>query len=118
VTFGLSMDYEVFLLTRIREFHAAGMDNETAVGEGLAASAGVITAAALIMVGVFAAFAIFGAPSLKETGIGLAVAILVDATVTRLVLVPATMRLLGEWNWWLPRPLERMFGRAHVPATR
>lgn len=118
VTFGLSMDYEVFLLTRIREFHSAGMDNETAVGEGLAASAGVITAAALIMVGVFAAFAIFGAPSLKETGIGLAVAILVDATVTRLVLVPATMRLLGEWNWWLPRPLERMFDRAHVPATR
>jgi RND superfamily putative drug exporter len=118
VTFGLSMDYEVFLLTRIREFHSAGMDNETAVGEGLAASAGVITAAALIMVGVFAAFAIFGAPSLKETGVGLAVAILVDATVTRLVIVPATMRLLGEWNWWLPRPLERIFDRAHVPATR
>jgi uncharacterized membrane protein YdfJ with MMPL/SSD domain len=116
VTFGLSMDYEVFLLTRIREFHDAGVDNEAAVGEGLAASAGVITAAALIMVGVFSAFAIFGAPSLKETGVGLAVAILVDATVTRLLIVPATMRLLGEWNWWLPRPLERVFGRAHTSA--
>jgi RND superfamily putative drug exporter len=118
VTFGLSMDYEVFLLTRIREFHAEGIGNEAAVGEGLAASARVITAAALIMVGVFAAFAIFGAPSLKETGVGLAVAILVDATITRLVIVPATMRLLGEWNWWLPRPLERVFDRAHISATR
>lgn len=118
VTFGLSMDYEVFLLTRIREFYAQGIGNEAAVGEGLAASARVITAAALIMVGVFSAFAIFGAPSLKETGVGLAVAIFVDATVTRLVIVPATMRLLGEWNWWLPRPLERLFDRAHVPTTK
>jgi RND superfamily putative drug exporter len=116
VTFGLSMDYEVFLLTRIREFHAKGIGNEAAVGEGLAASARVITAAALIMVGVFGAFAIFGAPSLKETGIGLAVAIFVDATITRLVLVPATMRLLGEWNWWLPRPLERLFDHARAPV--
>jgi uncharacterized membrane protein YdfJ with MMPL/SSD domain len=118
VTFGLSMDYEVFLLTRIREFHAKGIGNEAAVGEGLAASARVITAAALIMVGVFAAFAIFGAASLKETGVGLAVAILVDATITRLVIVPATMRLLGEWNWWLPGRIERAFDRAHVPAAR
>jgi RND superfamily putative drug exporter len=117
VTFGLSMDYEVFLLTRIREFYATGIGNEAAVGEGLAASARVITAAALIMVGVFAAFAIFGAASLKETGVGLAVAIFVDATVTRLVLVPATMRLLGDWNWWLPRRVERLLDRAHVPAT-
>jgi RND superfamily putative drug exporter len=117
VTFGLSMDYEVFLLTRIREFYATGIGNEAAVGEGLAASARVITAAALIMVGVFAAFAIFGAASLKETGVGLAVAIFVDATITRLVLVPATMRLLGDWNWWLPRRVERLLDRAHVPAT-
>jgi uncharacterized membrane protein YdfJ with MMPL/SSD domain len=117
VTFGLSMDYEVFLLTRIREFYATGIGNERAVGEGLAASARVITAAALIMVGVFGAFAIFGAPSLKETGVGLAVAIFVDATITRLVIVPATMRLLGDWNWWLPRPLERLLNRAHVPAA-
>ena len=117
VTFGLSMDYEVFLLTRIREFYATGIGNEAAVGEGLAASARVITAAALIMVGVFGAFAIFGSASLKETGVGLAVAIFVDATVTRLVIVPATMRLLGDWNWWLPRRVERLLDRAHVPAT-
>ncbi|HEU4450934.1 MAG TPA: MMPL family transporter [Gaiellaceae bacterium] len=101
-TFGLSMDYEVFLLTRIRERYQAGASNERAVAEGLAASARVITAAALIMVVVFGAFAIAGAPSLKELGLGLAVAIALDATVVRLVLVPATMRLLGEWNWWLP----------------
>ena len=69
------------------------------------------------MVGVFGAFAIFGAPSLKETGVGLAVAIFVDATITRLVLVPATMRLLGDWNWWLPQPVERLLNRAHVPAA-
>jgi uncharacterized membrane protein YdfJ with MMPL/SSD domain len=100
VTFGLSMDYEVFLLTRIRERYAAGVGNERAVGEGLAASARVITAAALIMVAVFAAFAIAAAPSLKELGVGLAVAIGLDATVVRLVIVPATMRLLGDWNWW------------------
>ena len=117
VTFGLSMDYEVFLLTRIREFYATGIGNEAAVGEGLAASARVITAAALIMVGVFGAFAIFGSASLKETGVGLAVAIFIDATLTRLVIVPATMRLLGDWNWWLPRRVERLLDRAHVPAT-
>jgi RND superfamily putative drug exporter len=104
VTFGLSMDYEVFLLTRIRERYAAGAGNERAVGEGLAASARVITAAALIMVAVFAAFALAGAPSLKELGIGLAVAIGLDATIVRLVIVPATMRLLGDWNWYMPSP--------------
>jgi RND superfamily putative drug exporter len=101
-TFGLSMDYEVFLLTRIRERYESGVSNEQAVAEGLAASGRVITAAALIMVVVFGAFAIAGAPSLKELGLGLAVAIALDATVVRLILVPATMRLLGEWNWWLP----------------
>ena len=69
------------------------------------------------MVGVFGAFSIFGAPSLKETGVGLAVAIFVDATITRLVLVPATMRLLGDWNWWLPRPVERLLNRAQVPTA-
>ncbi|HZB22990.1 MAG TPA: MMPL family transporter, partial [Gaiellaceae bacterium] len=102
ITFGLSMDYEVFLLTRIRERYLATGDNERAVGEGLARSGRTITAAALIMVAVFGSFGIAGATSLKELGIGLAVAIAVDATVVRLVLVPAAMRLLGEWNWWLP----------------
>ncbi|HEV3407901.1 MAG TPA: MMPL family transporter [Gaiellaceae bacterium] len=108
VTFGLSMDYEVFLLTRIRERYGVHGDNERAVAEGLASSARVITAAALIMAAVFGAFTIAGATSIKQLGVGLAVAILLDATVVRLVLVPATMRLLGDWNWWLPRPLARL----------
>jgi uncharacterized membrane protein YdfJ with MMPL/SSD domain len=112
ITFGLSMDYEVFLLTRIRERYLAGATNEQAVAEGLAASARTITAAALVMVVVFGAFALAGAPSIKAFGVGLSVAILVDATIVRLVLVPATMRLLGEWNWWLPRPLARIL---HTP---
>ena len=117
VTFGLSMDYEIFLLTRIRERYAAGADNQRAVAEGLAGSARVITAAALIMAAVFGAFVIAGAPSIKELGVGLAVAILLDATVVRLVLVPATMRLLGDWNWWLPRPLARVLPPVvHEPA--
>jgi uncharacterized membrane protein YdfJ with MMPL/SSD domain len=112
-TFGLSMDYEVFLLTRIRERYATGISNERAVAEGLAASARVITAAALIMVAVFGAFAIAGAPSLKELGLGLAVAIALDATLVRLVIVPATMRLLGTWNWWFPgRILPQWSGKA------
>jgi uncharacterized membrane protein YdfJ with MMPL/SSD domain len=108
VTFGLSMDYEVFLLTRIRERWLAHGDNERAVAEGLVGSARIITSAAAVMVAVFAAFAVAGAPSLKELGVGLAVAILLDATLVRLVVVPAAMRLLGDWNWWLPRPLERV----------
>ena len=115
-TFGLSMDYEVFLLTRIRERYAAGATNERAVAEGLAASARVITAAALIMVVVFGAFVIAGAPSLKELGLGLAVAVALDATVVRLVVVPATMRLLGDWNWWLPGRLARLPHRPEVAS--
>jgi RND superfamily putative drug exporter len=108
VTFGLSMDYEVFLLTRIRERWLAHGDNERAVAEGLVQSARIITSAALVMVAVFGAFAVAGAPSLKELGVGLAVAIFLDATLVRLVIVPAAMQLLGEWNWWLPRPLARL----------
>jgi RND superfamily putative drug exporter len=103
VTFGLSMDYEVFLLTRIRERWTVHRDNERAVSEGLVASARTITSAAAVMVAVFAAFAVAGAPSLKELGVGLAVAVFVDATLVRLVIVPAAMRLLGPWNWWAPR---------------
>jgi uncharacterized membrane protein YdfJ with MMPL/SSD domain len=114
VTFGLSMDYEVFLLTRIRERWLAHGDNERAVAEGLVGSARIITSAAAVMVAVFAAFAVAGAPALKELGVGLAVAILLDASLVRLVIVPAAMRLLGDWNWWLPRPLERLLpARAH-----
>jgi RND superfamily putative drug exporter len=108
IVFGLSMDYEVFLLTRIRERYDATGDTTRAVSEGLAASARTISSAALIMVSVFAIFAFTGVPSVKEIGLGLAVAIALDATLVRLVLVPATMRIMGRWNWWLPRPLERV----------
>jgi uncharacterized membrane protein YdfJ with MMPL/SSD domain len=102
VTFGLSMDYEVFLLTRIRERWLVHGDNERAVAQGLVRSARTITSAAAVMVAVFASFAAAGPPVLKELGAGLGVAILLDATLVRLVIVPAAMRLLGPWNWWLP----------------
>jgi RND superfamily putative drug exporter len=108
VTFGLSMDYEVFLLTRIRERWLEHGDNERAVAEGLVRSARIITSAALVMVAVFFAFVVAGAPSLKELGTGLGVAILLDASIVRLLIVPAAMRLLGEWNWWMPAPLARL----------
>jgi RND superfamily putative drug exporter len=108
VTFGLSMDYEVFLLTRIRERYALHGRNDQAVAEGLVGSARIITSAALVMVAVFAAFAVAGAPSLRELGVGLAVAVGLDASLVRLVVVPATMRLLGNWNWWVPRRLAKL----------
>src|SRR5947208_15377528 len=107
ITFGLAMDYEVFLLSRIRERYEATGDNTRAVAEGLASSARTITSAAAIMTIVFASFVLTGVPAIKEIGLGLAVAIAVDATITRLVLVPSTMRLLGQWNWWLPGWLDR-----------
>ncbi|HEX8742362.1 MAG TPA: MMPL family transporter [Thermoleophilaceae bacterium] len=108
IVFGLSMDYEVFLLTRIRERYEATGDTERAVAEGLAGSARTITSAAAIMVAVFAVFAIAGVPSIKEIGLGLSVAIALDATLVRLVLVPATMEIMGRWNWWLPGWLDRI----------
>jgi uncharacterized membrane protein YdfJ with MMPL/SSD domain len=108
ITFGLSMDYEVFLLSRIKERYEQHGDNARAVAEGLEGSARIITSAAVIMVVVFGAFVLTGVPAIKEIGVGLAVAIAIDATITRLVLVPATMRLLGDWNWWLPGWLDRV----------
>jgi uncharacterized membrane protein YdfJ with MMPL/SSD domain len=117
IVFGLSMDYEVFLLTRIRERYDATGDTRTAVAEGLARSAATISSAALIMVAVFAVFAGTGVPSIKEIGLGLAVAIALDATLVRLVLVPATMEIMGEWNWWLPRPLARVLPEASFEAS-
>ena len=108
VVFGLSMDYEVFLLSRIKERYDAHGDNQRAVAEGLASSASVITSAALIMVCVFAVFVLTGVPSIKQLGLGNAVAIAIDATLVRLILVPAAMELLGEWNWWLPGWLDRL----------
>ena len=109
--FGLSMDYEVFLLSRIKEFHDSGMPNDEAVAAGLQRSGRIITSAALIIVIVFAGFAAGELLVIKETGIGLAVTVAVDATLVRLVLVPATMTLLGEWNWWAPGPLRRFHQR-------
>jgi putative drug exporter of the RND superfamily len=107
ILFGLSMDYEVFLLSRIREEYLAGGDTSRAVVEGLARTARVITAAAAIMVAVFGAFVLSDDVFLKLIGIGLAASVLIDATVVRMVLVPAVMQLLGERNWWLPRWLDR-----------
>jgi RND superfamily putative drug exporter len=107
VLFGLSMDYEVFLLSRIREEYLHRRDNTASVVEGIAATARVITSAALIMISVFAAFVLGEDPIIKMFGVGLATAVLIDATVVRVVLVPATMRLLGDWNWWLPAWLDR-----------
>jgi RND superfamily putative drug exporter len=109
--FGLSMDYEVFLLSRIREFRESGCDDREAVARGLRASAGTITSAALIMVSVFLVFSAVSSSAIQEIGVGLAVAIALDATLVRLVLVPATMGLLGEWNWWLPQALDRRLPR-------
>jgi uncharacterized membrane protein YdfJ with MMPL/SSD domain len=114
---GLSMGYEVFLLTRIKERYAATGDTRTAVAQGLAASAKTITSAALIMVAVFAVFAGTGVPSIKEIGLGLSVAIALDATLVRLVLVPAAMELMGQWNWWLPRWLDRILPRADFESS-
>jgi uncharacterized membrane protein YdfJ with MMPL/SSD domain len=108
VVFGISMDYEVYLLSRIRERYDATADTRTAIAQGLRSSARTISSAALIMVCVFAIFAGTGVPSIKEIGLGLAVAIAVDATLVRLLLVPSTMALMDRWNWWLPRPLERI----------
>src|SRR4051812_33906087 len=108
------MDYEVFLLTRVRERYDATGDTTQAVSEALAASARTISSAALIMVAVFGIFALTGVPSIKEIGLGLAVAIALDATLVRLVLVPATMRIMGRWNWWLPRGLARLLPRAQI----
>jgi RND superfamily putative drug exporter len=105
VTFGLTMDYQVFLLLRIREAYVRSGDNETAVAEGLASSAGVITSAAAIMVVIFFAFAFTGVPAIKQLSIGFGCAIVLDATLVRLVLVPAAMKLLGDLNWWLPKGL-------------
>jgi RND superfamily putative drug exporter len=107
ILFGLSMDYEVFLLSRIREEYAVTGDNAESVARGLAGTGRIITSAALIMIAVFLSFVGSPVPSLKMLGLGLATAIAIDATLVRMVLVPATMSLLGDANWWLPRWLDR-----------
>ncbi len=106
VLFGLSMDYHVFILSRVREAFDRGLSTEDAVAHGIKTTAGVVTSAALVMVGVFAIFATLSQIEMKQLGVGLAAAILIDATVVRAVLLPAVMKLLGKWNWYLPRWLE------------
>jgi len=117
ILFGLSMDYEVFLLSRVKEEHDRTHDNGLAVADGLAATARVITAAAAIMVTVFLTFVFQPDATAKLIGLGLALAILIDASVVRMVLVPATMELLGEANWWLPRWLDRLLPRLSVEGA-
>jgi len=117
VLFGLSMDYEVFLLTRIREHWLRTGDNSESVAGGLAATARVVTAAAAIMVAVFAAFVPSPQVFLKVIGVGMAAAILIDATIVRMVLVPAAMQLLGRANWWLPGWLDRVLPHVRVEGA-
>jgi RND superfamily putative drug exporter len=116
ILFGLSMDYEVFLLSRVREEYLVTHDNATAVADGLAATARVITAAAAIMIAVFSSFILGDLRVLKLLGLGMASAIFIDATIIRLVLVPSTMELLGDANWWFPKWLERIVPRISVEA--
>jgi RND superfamily putative drug exporter len=114
VLFGLSMDYEVFLVSRMRERWDDTHDNERAVAEGLARTAGVVTAAALIMVAAFAGFVVGRIAPLRVFGVGLAVAVVLDATIVRMLLVPSLMAVLGRWNWWLPPGVARL---ACVPPS-
>jgi RND superfamily putative drug exporter len=116
IVFGLSMDYEVFLLSRVREEWDRTGDSRTSVADGLASTARVITAAAAIMVVVFGSFIGESDRVVKLFGLGLAVAVLIDATIVRMLLVPATMELLGDRNWWLPRWLDRILPRVHIEA--
>jgi RND superfamily putative drug exporter len=107
ILFGLSMDYHVFVVSRIREAHAQGEPTRAAVARGVRASAGVVTSAAAVMVGVFSIFATLSLLEFKQLGVGLAAAVLIDATIVRAVLLPAAMALLGRRNWWLPVWLDK-----------
>ena len=114
VLFGLSMDYHVLILSRVREGHEHGLTTAEAVAEGVKSTAGIVTSAAVVMVGVFSIFAVLPEIAFKQLGVGLAVAVLIDATIVRAVLLPAAMTLLGDWNWYLPRRL----GAIHWPVRR
>jgi RND superfamily putative drug exporter len=117
IVFGLSMDYEVFLLSRVREEYLATGDNDTSVIHGIASTARVITSAALIMISVFLGFALGDDPAIKMFGLGLATAIFVDATIVRMILVPATMKLMGAANWWIPAWLDRLLPAVDIDAA-
>jgi uncharacterized membrane protein YdfJ with MMPL/SSD domain len=106
VLFGLSMDYHVFILSRMKELHDAGATTDEAIRLGITRTAGTVTSAAMIMVAVFGLFASLSLIMMQQMGFGLAIAVLIDATVVRAVLVPSTMKILGDWNWYLPRWLE------------
>ncbi len=117
ILFGLSMDYHVFILSRIREAYDRGMKTEDAVAHGIKTTAGVVTSAAIVMVFVFGIFATLSIVMLKQFGVGLAAAVLIDATIVRAVLLPAAMTLLGDWNWYLPRWLEWLPKLEHERST-
>jgi uncharacterized membrane protein YdfJ with MMPL/SSD domain len=118
ILFGLSMDYHVFILSRVREAYDRGMTTADAVEYGIATTAGVVSSAALVMVGAFAVFALMPILDMKEMGIGLAAAVLIDATIVRAVLLPATMKLLGDWNWYLPNWLQWLPRLEHEPQVQ
>ncbi len=124
ILFGLSMDYEVFLLSRVREHYVRTGDNDSSVIDGIARTARVITSAALIMIAVFLGFVLGDDPRIKMFGLGLATAIFIDATIVRMILVPAAMKLMGNANWWIPRWLDRLLpaidaeGQAGPPAVK
>jgi uncharacterized membrane protein YdfJ with MMPL/SSD domain len=117
ILFGLSMDYHVFILSRVREAYDRGLSTAEAVEHGITTTAGVVSSAALVMVGAFAVFALMPILDMKEMGIGLAAAVLIDATIVRAVLLPATMKLLGDWNWYLPRWLDWLPRLEHEPRA-
>ena len=118
ILFGLSMDYHVFIISRIREAYDRGKSMDEAVSYGITTTAGVVTSAALVMVAVFAVFATLSMPFFKQFGLGLSVAILIDATIVRAVLLPASMKLLGHWNWYLPTWLEWLPTLEHGKTQR
>jgi RND superfamily putative drug exporter len=122
ILFGLSMDYHVFILSRIKEAHDGGMTTDDAIAHGIKTTAGVVTSAAIVMVFVFSIFGTLSLIMMKQFGVGLATAVLLDATLVRAVLLPATMKLLGDWNWYLPRwlgwlPRIKLEGAAPQPAA-
>jgi RND superfamily putative drug exporter len=116
VLFGLSMDYHVFVVSRIRESVADGLSNRDAVAQGIIRSAGVVTSAAVVMVAVFGIFGTLNTLDLKQLGVGLATAILIDATIIRVVVLPSLMTLLGSANWWAPRFMRRRPDAPTVPV--
>ena len=111
IAFGLAMDYELFLVSRIKESYDTGVTNEVATATGVQKTAAIITSAALLLVVVIGAFATSRITIIEQVGVGLAAAVIIDATIVRLVLLPASMRLLGRWNWWAPKPLRELRGR-------